>query len=80
MADDIDYDELDQALRGAIRHEKQTKTSKNTSNKTSTIKKALNKSREVSNSAVSVQKKTPSSRASSTTNNTAAKSRCYYFR
>ena len=27
MADDIDYDELDQALRGAIRHEKQTKTS-----------------------------------------------------
>ena len=38
MADDIDYDELDQALRGAIRHKKQTKTSKNTSNKTSTIK------------------------------------------
>ena len=74
MADDIDYDELDQALRGAIRHEKQTKTSKNTSNKASTIKKALNKSREVSNSAVSVQKKTPSSRASSATNNTAAKS------
>ena len=26
MADDIDYDELDQALRGAIRHENKTKT------------------------------------------------------
>jgi hypothetical protein len=72
MADDIDYDELDQALRGAIRHEKQTRASKaTTNNKTSAIKKALNKSKEAANSTTSTQKRSSSSKARSVTSKSA---------